>query len=377
MSNRNAVGIIFPNVHDANVPELVTRRTMASIPFAGRYRLIDFGLSGMARAGITNVGVIVRQNYQSLLDHLGSGREWDLSRKRGGLVIFPPYVQRPENGDYAGRVEGLGTVLGYLDKQKEDYVVLDDCDIACNIDYRDLLNRHIDSGADVTTVYNRTEITNGLVNANTCYKFSSSGTVREIRFNEYKKGPQNVSMHVFVVGREHLISMVKEAQVRGDTKLERDVFAGYLPGLRMMGYEYNGYCARICDMKSYFDENLRLLERKNLEALFPENMPVYTKVRDEAPVRYAMGATVRGSVVADGCIIEGDVECCMLFRGVHVGKGAKVKNCVIMQGSDIRDGAELTNVIADKNVIVGEGQVLRGAESFPVFVGKDSRVGAG
>ncbi len=372
--NKNAVGIIFPNVHDRSVPELVSRRTIASVPFAGRYRLIDFVLSGMARAGFTNVAVIVRQNYQSLLDHLGNGREWDLSRKRGGLVIFPPYV-RGASENYEGKIEGLSTILPYLANRSEDYVVLSDGDIACNIDYHDLVNRHIETGADVTTVYNRGLLSGGMRLNNTCYKVAEDGEIKEVRFNDYKRGEQNISMHTMVMKREFLISTVQEALVHVDTLLEREVFARQLKTLNMRGYCYEGYCARICDMKCYFDETMRLLDKNNLDALFPEDRPVYTKVRDEAPVRYAIGAKVRNSMVADGCIIEGEVDSCVLFRGVRVGKGAKLKNCVIMQAGDIRPGADMMNVITDKNVTVGEGQVLRGAESFPVFVAKNSTVG--
>ncbi len=375
MIESRAMGIIFPNMHDDNIPELIAKRTMASVPFAGRYRLIDFPLSGMSGAGMRSVGIIVRQNYQSLMGHVGSGREWDLARKRGGLTIFPPFGR--EGGKvYRSRVEGLASVIEYLETRNEGLVVMSDCNIACNIDYRDLLATHVKSGADATIVYEKTSLDNCSKKDNTCLSLGEDGFVTDMRINEYRGGVQNVSMYVCVVGREFLIGAVKEATVRGDTDLERDIFArGLGSTLKIYGYEYTGYSARICDMKSYFSEHMRLLEPGNLDALFPREHPIYTRVRDEAPVRYAIGSVVNNSMASDGCIIEGTVENCVLFRGVRVGKDAHLKNCVIMQGGEIGAGTTLENVVADKNVTIAPGQHLQGANNFPVFIAKNSVVG--
>ena len=159
-SNANALGVIFANSYDNLVPELVAERTMASIPFAGRYRMIDFVLSNMANAGVDNVSVIVRKNYHSLMDHLGAGREWDLTRKRGGLNIVPPFAERSIKL-YSGRVDALASVLTWLMDQKERYVILSDSNIAMNFDFNKLIEAHVKSGADVTMVYNRGEIPDG------------------------------------------------------------------------------------------------------------------------------------------------------------------------------------------------------------------------
>lgn len=373
MIQARTMGIIFPNMHDANIPELIARRTMASVPFGGRYRMIDFCLSGMVTAGIRNVGVVVRQNYQSLMDHLGNGKEWDLSSKRGGLVIFPPYGS--DGGTmYQGRVESLNAVMGYLSHRKEELVVMSDCDIVSSLDYNDLLRRHRESGADVTMVYDKAVLAEGMRRDNTTLLLDDGGRVKQIRVNDYKRGLQNLFMNVYVISRELLISLVQDAIVRGLNQFNKDCLASNLKLIKVFGYEFTGYRGRIFDMQSYFLENLRLLNPGNLEGLFPEGHPVYTKVRDEAPVRYAIGTAPKNILVADGCIIEGEVENCVLFRGVRVGKGAKLKNCVIMQGTEIEPGAVLENVVTDKDVTICEGQELRGAKSFPVFVGKGYRV---
>ncbi len=370
----SAMGIIFPNIHDESIPELVGHRTMASIPFGGRYRMIDFTLSGFTSAGIRNIGVIVRKNYQSLMGHLGNGREWDLSSKRGGLVIFPPFG-RESSSEYQGRIQGLASVMQYLEERKEPLVVMSDCNVACNLDMKKVIEDHRQSGADLTAVYEKSTIHEGMQNDNFTFGLDGEGFVNDIRVNDYRKGVQNVAMDVYVIGRELLISMVREAMVRGQYKFISNVIAPNLKLYKVRGYEYTGYRARVFNMQSYFEENLRLLEAGNLEALFPEARPIYTKVHDEAPVRYAIGAKVTKSMLADGCIIEGQVQHSVLFRGVRVGKGAVLNNCVIMQGARIEAGACLENVVADKNVVVGAGQSLTGAANFPVYVGKNGTVG--
>lgn len=371
MINSSAMGIVFANMHDENVPELITKRTMASVPFAGRYRAIDFVLSSMTNAGMQNVGVIVRNNYQSLMDHLGNGREWDLSRKLGGLTIFPPSTNKKGNtSQRQNRMEDLAVALDYLAYSKEELVVLSDCDVICNLDYTALLEEHKESGADVTVIYEKAPLPESLLEDNMTYIIGKDNYVSEIRINDYKKGIQNLSMSVFIMSRELLYNMLRDAIVRGYDSFEKDILGRNLQILKVRAVEHTGYRARIGDIRSYFQENLNLLNHKNVEDLFPENRLVYTKVRDEAPVRYAMGSKVKNCLVADGCIIEGEIENCVLFRGVRVGKGSKLKNCVIMQGTVIQQNAEIENVVTDKNAQICEGIVLKGAEKFPVFVGK-------
>ena len=153
-SNADALGIIFPNSYDSLVPELVSERLMASIPFASRYRIIDFILSSMVNCGIDNISLIVRKNYHSLMDHLGSGREWDLTRKKGGLNIIPPFAEKTVKV-YNGRVEALASILAFLKSQKEKYVIMSDTNIIVNFDFKALIEAHMASGADVTVAYTR------------------------------------------------------------------------------------------------------------------------------------------------------------------------------------------------------------------------------
>lgn len=373
-SNANALGIIFPNGYDSLVPELVAERLMASIPFAGRYRMVDFVLSSMVNCGIDNVSVIVRKNYHSLMDHLGSGRAWDLTRKNGGLNIVPPFAEKTVKV-YNGRVEALASILDFLKDQKEKYVIMSEANIAANFDFKAMLNAHIESGADLTLAYAQEEIPKGLIkpfdiNKDWYYTLDiEDGRVKEIQINPETPGVQNLSMNIYIMDRELLISQVSAAFVRGHVYFERDIVAPQLDKLNVQAYKFTGYLARISSMKSYFDENMKLLDDENLDALFGSNH-IYTKIRDDNPTRYMEGARADNIMAADGCIIEGEVENSILFRGVKVGRGAKVKNCVLMQDTVIEPGAELEYIISDKDVTITADKKLKGTDSFPVYVAK-------
>ena len=377
-SSENALGIIFPNSYDALVPELSNIRLMASIPFASRYRMIDFILSSMVNCGISNVTVLVRNNYFSLMDHLGSGREWDLTRKNGGLHIIPPFAEK-QNKLFNGHVEALANVLEFLRHQNEKYVFLSDANIAVNFDFKAMLNTHIESGADVTAAYIAEELPASALkhtanDRGLYYTFALTGTrISKIYVNPRDTGVQNFSMNIYCIERKKLIDLINTAFVRGQVYFERDVLAPHLESLNVQGFKYEGYAARISDMRSYFEENMKLLDDKNLDALFSGN-PIYTKIRDDNPTRYIPGSNVSNVMAADGCIIEGHVENSILFRGVKVAKGAVVKNCILMQDTVIEEDARVDYTITDKKVVISSGKEMKGADTFPLYIAKGHRV---
>lgn len=373
-SKAEALGIIFPNSYDSLVPDLVSERLMASIPFASRYRMCDFMISSMVHCGIDNISILVRKNYHSLLDHLGNGREWDLARKNGGLNIVPPFAQK-QIKVFSGRIEALESIRGYLMKQTEKYVILSDANIAVNFDFNALLDAHIKSGADVTMVYRKQEIPQSLIRQSTAgmdlyYALGINGDrVSKIYINPKESGEMNFSLNIYVIDRELLIRMVDEAYLHGDVYFVRDILEKKIDRLDVRGFCYDGYVAHIHDMNSYFEENMRLLKEENLNALFSGNQ-IYTKIRDDNPTRYINGTKAKNVMVADGCVIEGEVENSVLFRGVKIGKGAKVKNCVLMQDTVIEDNASVEYVITDKDVTISEGKSLTGNDTFQVYVAK-------
>lgn len=374
-SNTSVVGIIFPNSYDALVPELVSVRLMASIPFASRYRVIDFILSSMTHSGIDNISVVVNKNYHSLMDHLGSGREWDLIRKNGGLRIFPPFAEKEVGGPYVGRASALASLLDFLRDQKEEYVIMSDTNVVVNFDFSAMLQAHIDSGADMTIAYNEQEIPEELLNYPTndkifYYTFDvEDGRLKKVYINPKNDGVQKLSMNIFVVRRGLLIDIVNDAYIQGRSFFMRDVIMPQLGKLNVQAYKYTKYVARISGMKSYFEENMKLLDDYNLDALF-SSAPIYTKIRGDNPTHYKDGAKVQNVMMADGCVIEGEVENSVIFRGVKVGKGATVKNCILMQDTVVEAGANVEYLITDKNVTITAGKEMKGTDTFPVYIEK-------
>ena len=374
-SNTRTLGIIFPNSYDYFVQELVGLRLMASIPFASRYRLIDFTLSSMVNSGISNVAVVVNNNYQSLIDHLGSGRAWDLVRKNGGLNIFPPNAYGSSKS-YIGRAGALSTILDFLKNQKQKYVLLSNANIASNFDFKSMIDKHIESGADVTLAYREQELPQSFIdapdNAKGYYyslRMDENNRINKIYVNPKDKGIQNFCLNIMVISREMLIDLVNEASLRGYEFLERDVILPKLSKLNVQGYKYEGYTACITGLKSYFDENMKLLDDYNQDALFGR-APIYTKVRDDTPTRYIAGAKAKNIMAADGCIIEGEVENSVLFRGVKIEKGAKVKNCILMQDTVVEKGADIEYLVTDKKVTITSGTEMKGTDSYPVYISK-------
>jgi len=379
VKNKSVLGIIFPNNYDNLVPELTSTRSMASIPFASRYRLIDFVLSSMVNAGIDNISVLAQANYRSLMDHLGSGREWDLTRKNGGLTIWPPFAEKGMV-TYKGRIDSLAHIINFLESQKEQYVILTDTNIAASFDFTSFIDAHIESGADITVAYTVEELPAPVKAEKVLdktmyftYDIDESGRITKVSINSQNDGLVNFGMNIYCVSREFLVNIVKEEYVNGAIYLERDILMKNLDTIHFHGFQFKGYYGKIHDMKAYFDENLRLLDDDNLNALF-SLCPIYTKLRDDNPTRYIAGAKAVNTMAADGCVIEGNVENCVLFRGVKIGKGAVVKNCVLMQDTVIGPGAVAEYVITDKNVVISEGKEVKGCDSYPVFISKGSVV---
>ena len=373
-SQIDALGIIFPNSYDNQLPALCSERLMASVPFASRYRMIDFILSSMVNCGIENISVIVRKNYRSLMRHLGSARSWDLARKNGGLNLVPPFAEKTVKV-YNGRVEALASIIDFLKVQKEKYVFISDSNIVTNFNYNAMLDAHKASGADVTIAYREEEIPEAFMNLQATVstdlyytlRLTENGRVEHIHTNPKSQGIQNLTMNLYLIERELLIEKIQHAYAHGYMYFERDILAPQLETLNVYGYKYEGYTARISDIMSYYKENMRLLDDKNLDALFSPS-PIYTRVRDDNPTRYIGSPQVKNCMVADGCVIEGTVENCILFRGVRIGKGAVVKNSIIMQDTTIMEDTVIDYVITDKEVTVSEGKELIGNENFPIFV---------
>ena len=379
MNNEEALGVIFANSYDSLIPEMVSERLMASIPFAGRYRMCDFIISSMVHSGMDNISLIVKKNYHSLMDHLGSGQEFDLARKKGGINIVPPYAQK-QIKVYEGRIEALESLKGYLRKCPQKYVIMADSNYVFNFDFKELIESHKNSGADITAMYRKQEVPKEFLKPNSnndelYYTFDIvDERVKKIYINAKDPGRVNFAMNIFIMEREKLIKIVDDAFVHGYSYFTRDLLAPNTGTLNIHAYEYTGYTSQVTDIKSYFEENMKLLDEENREALFKRGNSIYTKIRDDNPTRYINGSKAKNVMVADGCVIEGTVENSILSRGVKIGKGAKVKNCILLQDTVVEDGANLEYAITDKNVHISRNKSLTGNDSFQVYVAKGQTV---
>lgn len=369
----NVLGLVFANMHDTTLGDMTKNRTMGSVMFGGRYRLIDFPLSNMVNSGISEVGVITKSNYQSLLDHLGSAREWDLARKKGGLYILPPFGN-VESTLYRGRIEALYGAMSFIKHSIAKYVILSDCDVVTNIDYKPIVAAHIESGADITAVAHTGVYSSDDIKTSTVFNVDADKNVTSVIINPDISGTCTTSLNVFVMSMDFLIETVNDAMARGNVSFERNILQEKCRELKIKIYEYDNYFSKLNSPESYFKSNMALLEPENARKLFVPKRSIYTKVSDNAPVKYDLDSKVSNSLIADGCIIEGEVENSVLFRGVKVGKGAKVKNCILMQGTVVGDNAELNYLITDKNVSICENHILTSSPQYPMYVGKGASV---
>jgi glucose-1-phosphate adenylyltransferase len=371
---KDVMGIIYTSKDDINMRELTTSRAVAALPVIGRYRVIDFQLSSLVNSGIRNVGIIMQKNYHSLMDHLGAGKEWDLHTKNDGLFILPPFQTRENVGTYEGTLDALRSNIAYLRRSNQDLVIIMGSYSVFNTNFEDMVRQHKQSGADATlmytTRYRDSRVSPSMLAKHTYLKLDADQNVLDFEVGPNIPENPNFCMDVILMKRSMLVHLVDQALSHGMKDALRDMIPQYLKQklLTVRGYEYKGYHRRVESILSYFEFNMDMLHYDIRREMFAH--PVYTKVRDEVPAKYAQGAQCANSLVADGCIIEGTVANSVLFRGVRVRPGAVVKNSVIMQESEVQEGVELENVIFDKAVTIRSGKLI-GQRAYPIVIGKN------
>lgn len=362
-------GIIFAYRSNPDLRELAQARNLCSLPYGGRYRVIDFMLSNMVNAGVVDVGVIVHANYQSLLDHVGSGKDWDLSRKHGGLRILPPfgYASKQRGGICRGRMDALEGVYSYLSNIRQEHVVLADGDLVSNFPLRDVYRQHIESGADITAVCTRTPV--GDPQRSDYFALGANGQVADVSVHPLSPAGCE-SLDVYILSKSLLLSLVEHCSAHNIPTFNQGVLQNMVHSLKIVPYFFEGYAAKLQSVAGYFARSMDLLSPAVRANLFVPQRPVKTKDQSNPSTYYGAESCSVNSLVADGCIIEGEVKNSILFRGVRVEAGARVENCVLMQGTSIQNGAVLKYAITDKNVRVNPGRMLMGHETYPLSIAK-------
>ena len=372
----NVMGIIFTN--DATMGELTNKRTSGSIPFGGRYRQVDWALSNMSCAGIRHIGIISRHSYQSLMHHIGDGEEWGLELEEGGLEFLTPYASAT-NYLYRGKLESISNAMDFLEygegDDDDDLVVMSDSAVLANVDLNKVIASHLESGKQVTVVA-KSGIANGEKQLDLALKLDEKGEVADMVVDFAAGDDYIASMDIFVLNKKKLIKWVKEMVARDKYHMDRDlVMGGWRRGqIGINVYQFDGVALFNESVEEYFNNSLSLIDKDIRHNIFNGNHPVYTKVRDRVPTYYGEDCDIENSLIADGCMLDGEVEDSVLFRQVTVEKGAEVENCIVMNESVIGEGAELKYVILDKNVTVTPGAKLIGTKKNPIIVKRGETV---
>lgn len=365
-------GIILANINDNLLKKLTAKRSMASIPFGARYRLIDFSLSNIVNAGVTSVGIITKENYRSLMDHVGNGAAWELDRKNGGIYLLPPYstsgVKR-----YSGTVDALYGAKDYIKRCGSEFVVLCNADVLANIDIKSAVKAHVKKNADVTVLYYNGELPEE--NRDNLYMtMDNEGFLTDMAFEKVAKANTPCGIGVTIISRELLLKLINDAYEEGLVNFNRDYLSTKIGKLKIYGFEHKGYVCFMNGTDSYYKASMDLLKPEIRKQLFNRERPIFTKTRDDMPTRYGVNSVVNNCLIADGCIIEGTVKNSILSRGVKIEKGAVVENCILMQETKVGKDAQLNNVISDKNAVIGEEMILKGTKEKHFFVKKNQIV---
>ena len=373
MENNNMMGLVFSGNPEVNLGEIMKVRSLAAVPVGGKYRIIDFVLSNMVNSGIANVGIITGGKNRSLSDHIGSGKAWDMAKKETGLFFLP--VSEASSGaikSFNG-IDLINSAMSFLERARQEYVLVCDCNIVCNINFENVMEFHKQHDADITVVYSDVgELSSDRLKSSVLLDVDEDGRVGDVQVNPLRQKLKKDYMHMFLLKKDLLIDIVGDCLAHNKHSIEKNILLACVDRLKIFGYRFDGYHKAINSILSFFEFNLDLLSPQIQSELFGTDTEraIMTKVKDSVPTRYGTEADVKNSVVADGCSIEGKVENCVIFRGVKVGKDSVVRDSVIMQNSRIMDNCKVENSIFDKEVILLSGKKLIGQQTYPLVIGK-------
>ena len=374
----SAAGIIFSSLNNNTLSRLTSDRTVAAIPFACRYRLIDFCLSNMVNANISNINVVANYNYRSLLEHIGSGKDWDLARRESGINLISPFqtaVNASEAKMFSTHMEALKSMKQYIAEMKEEYVVMMDSDNVLNIDISDVIKSHEVTNADVTLV--TYPVKKDYTSKHPRMMVSSvAGKVTDIAMSAaYSSAHVELSLGIFVVSTFYLRRLIEQADAYNLNSFTQLLLQSCKTANYRV-YKYTGYVASVSSFLDYYRCSMEIAKDPEARAslLGKKDAPVFTRVHNSAPVAYKTGAKVENSMLADECVIEGTVINSILFRGVKVEKGAVVKNSVLFRGTHVGKNASLNCIVTDKDVYISDGISLSGNDNMPFYIQKGRKI---
>ena len=368
----NAFCILFADSNETlDLSELSNERTLASVPFGGRYRLVDFILSSLVGAQIRNIGIVTRNKYGSLMDHVGWGKDWDLNRKNGGIKFLTPFLKTSDSAAIGSRIEALNSVMDYIKTSLPEYCIICDSNIVMNVDLEKFMEYHEEKGADITFAYKRMSTTTKELEV----MVNEDGRLIDTMYHQYSHADEkDIQLNIVILKRDLLISLIEKGVTYGWYSLKKDVIAHGFNDYRIYGYKVDGYTSVINSVETFYNTNMDLLNKDVRMELFMGKNPILTRIKDSVPTIYGENSKVTNSLVADGCTIDGTVENSIIFRDVKIAKGAVVRNSIVMQNTTVGENAMLSCVITDKDVNIGSGRVLAGTETVPFIINKGKNV---
>ena len=374
---KSAAGIIFSSLNNNTLSRLTSDRTVAAIPFACRYRLIDFALSNMVNANISNIYIVANYKYRSLLEHLGSGKDWDLARREDGITFISPYqtALQGENAMFSTHMEALKSMKEYIDEIKEEYVVLTDSDTVLTIDVNDVIKHHESTSADVTIVTRKVE-PNFSAKSQRAMISSVAGKVTQIAMaSTYDEVHPELALGIYVMKTSYLRRLIDEAEAYNLNSFTMLLLKN-CKSSNYMTYKYNGFVASVSSFLDYYKYSMELVnnEKARESLLWKKEAPIFTRVHNSAPTKHYPGAKVDNSMIADECEISGTVINSVIFRDVTIEKGAVVKNCVLFHGTHVCKNANLNCIVTDKDVFISDGVTLSGNDNMPFYVQKGRKI---
>ena len=366
---QNVIGVIFADSHYADVKDLTVVRPLGALPINGRYRSIDFTLSNMVNSGMINVAVVTQNNYHSLMGHLGSGKHWNLARKRYGLILFPPFSNLSSTGSDS-RIDILYGILDFLKRSRQEYVLLSESNLVINQTFNGLFEKHIESGADISVVYQKIDANEHPEIVDTYFFTDDNENITAVETGENISGSTKRYFGYVLINKQVLINIIEHSKIRGKKGYLTNLIARNIGKLKIKAHAVEGYARKIDSLESYYNTSMEILNKEVREELFNPLHPIYTKDKDTTPTRYLSSANVKNCFIADGCVIDGIIENSIIFRSVKIKKGTTIRNSIILQQSDIGENVRLENVILDKKVVIRDDKELVGTKEFSVVVGK-------
>lgn len=368
----DCLGIVTFENDRHEIAGLSRYRTIPAISFLGRYRIIDFVLSNMVNSRIDHIKVLVKNKPRSLIEHIGSGSQYNINSKSGSLEIL--YSDEPTlNKLYFTDLALMRQYADIIEESNQDYIVIAPSFMLAKINYQDALKQHVDSGADITVIYKN--VHDADTNFLKCHKLSfEAGKIVDSNLNQADEKDASISLETYVMSKKFFLKLLKEAAKTSELYTLKEFMTARARNMDVRGYEYKGYLRCINSLQQYFDTNMELIDHQKAMELFDPEWPVYTKTNDSAPAFYSPTSKVKHSLIANGCAIRGEVENCVIGRGAVIKKGAVVKNCILLPQAVVEENAHLEYAVLDKHADVKYVKEIKGSADNLMYVGRRDTV---